>query len=193
MSRILVILTALVSVCHAGNEIDLTGIIAFVNEEAVTRDEAMFFFEYHRSAVYQHFHRVHGVTDFDGFWDQKTRFGEDSPLGMLKELAIQDIIDVRIQLDLARDEGLISDTSFSAVMQLRKEENDRRAKAIQSGRVLYGPREYSEAVFFDYLISNLVIRLKERLIEKDYERIVSRKISQAEVRLLPAYELMQVE
>ena len=196
LSPLIVSLVALicsVMVSHAVVEIDPTEAVAMVNGEKVTFDEVQFFFGHHRSKVYQHFHKVHGVTDFAGFWKIGTSFGEESPLGMLKDMAMRDIIQTRIQLQLARDEGLLRDTSFQALMNLREQENLRREKALQSGRVIYGPREYSESVFFDYIITNLVIRLKEQLNEQEFEELVSRKASQAEVRILPAYDLIQVE
>lgn len=189
----LVALICSVTMCHAAAETDPIETVALVNGEAVTCDELNFFLQHHRSKVYQHFHKNHGITDLEEFWNPETVFGKESPLGMLKELAIQELIHVKVQLQLARDEGLIRDTSIRGVMNLRPKENLRRAKALQSGRVIYGPREYNGPVFFDYFLSNLVIRLKERLLEKHYGEIVSQRLSRAEIRIMPAYYLMQVE
>lgn len=191
-----VALVALICAMAAGNAVavaDPMESVALVNGESVTCDEVKFFFQHNRSKVYQHFHQAHGVKDFDGFWENGTRIGEESPLRMLKELTMRDIILAKVQLQLAREEGLIRDSSISSIMNLRKQENQRREKALQSGHVIYGPREYSEPVFFDYFITNLVIRLKQRLGDQAYEVLVSRRTSQAEVRILPACELMPVE
>lgn len=178
---------------NASAETDPTGVVAYVNGESVTSDEVQFFFQHHRSDVYQYFHQTYGVTDFEGFWGNGTCIGEESPLRMLKELTMRGIIQSKVQLQLAVEEGLIRDSSFSTIMNLRKQENHRRKTALQHGNVIYGPREYSESVFFDHLITNLAIRLKERLRGQDYKEIVSQRTSQAEVRILPSYDQIQVD
>ena len=42
-------------------------------------------------------------------------------------------------------------------------ENSRRLAAKKSGKIIYGPVQYSEEVYYNYLFSNMVNKLKEYL------------------------------
>ncbi|MNG35315.1 hypothetical protein D3C84_1220210 [compost metagenome] len=70
----------------------------------------------------------------------------------------------RVQQQLAQSNGLEVSADYGQFLQRLREENERRKALLQTGSPIYGPTQYSEWSFYDYIHSNLVIKLKEKLL-----------------------------
>lgn len=68
----------------------------------------------------------------------------------------------KIEQQMLKDYGIIEDISYSVFLEMVKEENIRREKAIQAGEKIHGPKEYDARVYYDYIYSEA----KERLIKE---------------------------
>ncbi len=172
--------------------------IGSLDGEVVTEMELRFWMDQCRSEVHRYFYRKYEVSGDPDFWNPATRYGTESPLEKLKSLGMERLIRTRVQLQLAMKEGIIPDSSFSGIMQLRHPENARRLSALKSDKVIYGPKQYNEHVYFDHYLSNLVIRLKRHLDSSDpdsfpYDNLIQTFVEQADVQLFPAYHSLTLD
>lgn len=153
-----------------------TDVIAYINSEPVVRKEFKEWISLNRSAVYMYFYRKYGIEDNPDFWLSDTCYQGESPTAIIKERALNDLISIKVQMLLAKRKNLIDDISYATLMANRSKENQRRKEAVVRKQVIYGPIEYSERVYFDYIYSNLLLRLKDRLEQDEFAK------SEAELR-----------
>jgi hypothetical protein len=86
-----------------------------------------------------------------------------TPAEALKKRTLETLIRIKTVQVCAKKAGLVSDISYQGFLVALKAENARRIKVKESGGIIYGPVQYSEEVYYNYLYSNLEIRLKEYL------------------------------
>jgi hypothetical protein len=89
--------------------------------------------------------------------------GGDSNQDGTKSEALQALVRMKlIQLEGVK-RGLLPSASYTSFVQRWKEENERRALALERNQPIYGPKQYTEENFYNYEYTNLEIRLKEAL------------------------------
>ncbi len=115
----------------------------------------------HRSAVYSYFHKKYTIENPSSFWT--TRYGKEMPSEIIKKRAMDDCVNIKIQQILARDNGIMTDISHKAFLENLKNENIRRIKILAKNGVIYGPEQYTEKTYFEYIFSNMQIKLKTKL------------------------------
>lgn len=191
---LMIMMSTLPAIASAGSD---SGVIGSLNGESVSEVELRFWMDQCRSEVTRYFFRNYGVTGDPDFWKPTTIYGTETPLEKLKSLGLQRLIHARVQLQLAKQEGLIPDSSFIGIMKQRIPENARRLSALKSNKVIYGPKQYDEHVFFDYFFSNLLIQLKGLIKptladSNNYESYIEDLVEKAELQLFPAYYQMTV-
>lgn len=140
-----------------------TTTVATVNGEDVTLREFMLHARTLRPLVIRDFRTRFGAEYNSGFWTRK--FDGSTPGEVLKTMTMDTMIRVKIQQLSAMRAGLVSDISYQGFLAALEKENVRRLAAKQSGKVIYGPVQYSEEVYYNYLFSNMVAGLKEYLAE----------------------------
>lgn len=136
-------------------------VVAVVDGEDVTLGEFMLQARALRSGVINNF-RITGENEFgNGFWSQK--YDGTMPMDVLKKKALDTLVQIKVQQISARKAGIVDDISYPGFLKAMKAENKRRLAAKQAGKVIYGPVQYSEEVYYNYLFSNMVNSLKERM------------------------------
>ncbi|MBN1409871.1 MAG: hypothetical protein JW969_03440 [Spirochaetales bacterium] len=105
------------------------------------------------AGVFQYFYEKYGAEDSIGYWDRN--FGGEIPGELAKKKAFDKCVDIKIRQILMREAGLIKDISYRAFMKALAAENDRRRKTIAEDEVIYGPEQYGEIQYFEYLLDNL--------------------------------------
>ena len=80
--------------------------------------------------------------------------------------AIQRLVEFKAVERLAAENGLAAELDYPAFLRRWQAENERRRLAVAQGQVIYGPVQYSEFEYFQYLHSNLLIRLKDHFAKK---------------------------
>jgi hypothetical protein len=88
---------------------------------------------------------------------------------MIRKQAMDDLVRAKVQLILARDRGLIKEIHFDALMKERVRVNQERKGKAARNELIYGPIEYGKGDYYDYLLSNLAIRLKEAMAQSDFK------------------------
>jgi hypothetical protein len=156
------LLLALVASFSSAAAVENAAVAAKVNGEPVQADEFASFANTKKSLVYDYFKKAHGIDPGRNFW--KERFGNESPLEKLKNTTMQDLVKIKVEQIMAKEHGLARDIRYSSFLKEWQKENKRRKAAAARNEVLYGPIEYGELDYFNYVHSNQVLRLQEKLL-----------------------------
>ncbi|MBS1328123.1 MAG: hypothetical protein HP041_09070 [Oscillospiraceae bacterium] len=132
-----------------------------VDGEAITQEELAFYIGRSRALVADRFHKQYGADVTAGFWTQD--FGGETPRQALLDEAVSALRYDRAVLTDCRERGLADDISFGTFLKNLDKENDRRAKALAAGEVIYGNQAYTREAYFDYVLSNLQIKQREAM------------------------------
>lgn len=150
--------------------------VATVDGTPIAAAELRMFVAQARGGVVEQFSARYGARVDGRFWS--TRFGGERPADLLRDAALALAVRSKLVQILMRDHGLLDDVSLRGQRTRLARENLRRREALQTGQPIYGPQQYGEREYIDYVISNGVIALKERLpglagddaeLAKDYE------------------------
>ena len=87
------------------------------------------------------------------FW--QTPVAGKTPAQQLVDSARTDVVQLQAQLDVIREAGIAGPTSYDEIVRAWQVENHRRAAAVLQGTPIYGPKQYSEPDYLDYLLGNL--------------------------------------
>jgi hypothetical protein len=141
--------------------------IATVNNDPIYVDEFREKLLIQRIPVEQYFREKYGVAVNGDFWESSYDGG--NPLKKAKEMALNEYVKIKVEQELGRDKGLVEDISYPAFLKQLEQENKRRKKAVENNEVIYGPIEFQKNVYYEYLRSNLEIKLKEVLESKEIQ------------------------
>jgi len=145
---------------------DSNHFVMWVNSEGITRDEFRLFMMRKRAMTYSYYKTKYDVNDSKEFWT--TSFDGETPLERIKSQTKDEMVKIKVQQILARDRGVIDYVNYDTMQQRREVENKRRKEAVARKQVIYGPIQYNEPVYFNYIFSNMIIRLKEKLGLADF-------------------------
>ena len=95
------------------------------------------------------------------FWETPCR-GE-VPLESLRKKTLKRLVHVKTLQALAVDVGLIPAFSYEDLLVSWEQDNRERRATKQAGGVIYGPVQSEFRDYYDYIFSNMVIRLKDKL------------------------------
>lgn len=138
--------------------------IATVNGEPICKQEFTQQLRREKALIYNYFKDKYGVEDSSTFWTDS--YGGEKPLNLIRRTALKQCIRTKIQQILAKQNGIIADCTYSRFLADLGRENVRRKRAIEDKEPIYGPVVYEEGRYFDYLLSIVVINLKEKLLRK---------------------------
>ena len=137
-------------------------IIGHVNQEPVTEEEYAFFAQLNRHAVIKHFRNEYKLAYHANFWTDKSK--GKTPAEVLRKMTIDTITVVKVQYILAKQYGIIKNIGFQDIKQYLEHENKYRREALNKNIVIYGPEQYTMETYFNYLTSNMIIKLKDYLV-----------------------------
>lgn len=135
--------------------------IVQINDERVDREEWMLHAFQQRSALFAYFKKQYGADPGLDFWD--TRFGQETPRSKLKELVLPSLVRTKVEQIWSKQLGLMTDISYPKFLDELEAENQRRQQAVSKGQAIYGPVAYDERGYYNYLHSNRLIQLKDKL------------------------------
>ncbi|MDQ6419884.1 hypothetical protein RB620_10610 [Paenibacillus sp. LHD-117] len=137
--------------------------VAEVNGDIVTLAELAHFAQFNRASVIEAYLTEDGAEMDENFW--KKEFRGMTPIETLRGKALDEAVRMKIELQLAREFGFVSEVSYDSLLEAMKEENARRAAAIANAEPLYGPAKFEESTFIDFYRSKLAALVKERWAE----------------------------
>lgn len=136
-------------------------VILYVNGEPVVRDEYMLFISGNRSAVTTYFKTHYNAEDQENYW--ATSFGGQKPIDLLKQRATSDCVKAKVELELAKSNGLIRDTSYRYMEKEYEVKNLAIRQALNTKNTVYGLTQYNMSQYYQTTIENLINQLKEKL------------------------------
>ncbi|MFC5470565.1 peptidylprolyl isomerase [Cohnella suwonensis] len=139
----------------------LGGVALQVNGEPVETEEWRQAVLRHRAAVYAELQPLSSQTDPTKFW--RTKIGEETPLERLHRVALEELVRIKVQQQLAKREGLLADSTYAVFLKDLEKENQRREKAVEKGEVIFGPLRYDEVSYYDMKQGELTASLQEKL------------------------------
>jgi len=141
--------------------------VAKINGEAVSANEFKVNLLNNSANTYSYFKQKYGVDDCAEFWTAS--YGGEIPIEYARKKALEAITRIKIEQAIAKQKGIVKDISYSDFLKQLEEENKARKKAVGKGKVIYGPVTYGEREFFNYLHSNIIIKLKDNLGENEFK------------------------
>ncbi|MBX9853643.1 MAG: hypothetical protein K2X86_18010 [Cytophagaceae bacterium] len=136
-------------------------IMATINGEPIETKEYLTYLKKYRSSVYSYFISEYRLTDSAFQWTKN--YGAENPSEVLKRKALNELLLVKTQQLLMKEKGLMNDLSYSYFLQELHQVNAQRKIARQNNEVIYGPVQYSERTYFEYVFTNNIVRLKQNL------------------------------
>ncbi len=161
---IVLVATFICASCSNENTTDVSldyDVIATVNGEPISIQLFQRQISLNRSVVYSYFHKKYKIDNPSKFWT--TQYDKEVPAEVIKKKAIDDCVEIKLQHILAKDKGIIPDITYKTFLENLKQENIRRKKVLTQNGVIYGPEQYTEKTYFDYIFSNMQIKLKTKL------------------------------
>ncbi|NQX68765.1 peptidyl-prolyl cis-trans isomerase [Paenibacillus alba] len=107
------------------------------------------------------------VVEFNKALRKNRGYSGETPTDEWKQKALDDSVSIKMQQIIAQENGVWSDISYSSFLQQWKRENERRQQAIQNKQVVFGPTQYSEDGYFEYMLSNANIAVKKKMQEQE--------------------------
>ncbi len=142
-------------------------VIAWVNQYPVSSAEFKHWMLLQRAEVHNYYYNKYQLADSEDFWE--TEKEGQSPLEMLKEMALEKAVRSKIQQIIALEKGIVEHIDFDQMMLEMQEENLKRKTKIEKGEVVYGAKRYTERTYFAHEFDKMVIRLKAALAEDELE------------------------
>ena len=138
-----------------------TAVMATIEGEPVIFREFMQQASQNRSQVIRYFRITYGLEYSNDFW-HKTIDGK-SPSIVLKEKTLDTLVKIKVQQIAAKTLGIMTDISYAGFLLKLEKENIKRLEAKSRNEVIYGPVQYTEDVYFNYLFTNMVNQVKNKL------------------------------
>lgn len=143
-----------------------SSVVAYVNGVPISEVHLRRRMRKHRALVHSYFNRKYNAQDHPDFWT--TSYGGEIPLEVLRQRTLEQCVRIKVKQLLGKEKGLVNDISYGTFLQNLKDENERRKIAVANGEVIYGPVQYRELYYFDYLMDILEIDLMRKLAEVEF-------------------------
>jgi hypothetical protein len=137
-----------------------------VNGEPVSMAEYLNIMSGARTKVFSYISQKFGVTDSKYFWT--TSFDGEIPEEILKQSTVNELTRVKILQILMKKYGITNDISYSGFLKELTAENERRKKAVVKKLPIYGPVEFGEKIYYDYMLSERTGKLKQVLSATEF-------------------------
>jgi len=150
-------------------------VVGKINSEPVSAAEYRLVMERQVPGVYACFKQKENLDDHLGYWSESS--GPQGPLAKLREVVRNELIRIKVCQGLAKEKGLIQDTTYVRFQKELEQENARRNQAALSGQVIYGPRKYSGAVYYYIRLGEVIYQVNQALARSAAPRLTEAEIA----------------
>ncbi|NLP15173.1 MAG: peptidylprolyl isomerase [Clostridium sp.] len=140
--------------------------IAMVNGEPVYVREYKMNLKSNSNEVMAYFGEKNGLRSETDFLNSS--FEGKIPDEVAKQNALENIIRIKVQQKLAKENGIIKSTDYRDFLKELERENEQRNDALKNNKVIYGPDNYGELEYYCYTFDNMVKELKKKLKESEF-------------------------
>lgn len=159
-AAVCILAAAVTVVCVIMNKNSKTA-LASVDGNKIYADEMKYYILKERASVIQKFSQNGADVSDKEFWN-KPHEGL-IPAESLAERAFESLRRDKALFSESAKRGLSEKLDFEKINENMQAENKARADALKEGSPVYGVSEYTIETYFDYLKSNLEIKLREQL------------------------------
>ncbi|MWV42919.1 peptidyl-prolyl cis-trans isomerase [Paenibacillus sp. HJL G12] len=136
-------------------------VMATVGGIPVTMPEFEKSVQRNKSGVLSYFHDKYSAEQIPGFWTSS--FEGEVPQDLLKKRALDDSLRIKVTEWIAMEQGVINDISYQGFLKQLEQENARRMKAAANHQVIYGPLQYNEDTYLQYILTNAATAVKQKI------------------------------
>lgn len=143
---------------------DVNEPIALIQDDLIALGEFKLFFYDNKAKIMSEYKEYHDV-DLDGdlWWED---FNGKVPGEQVVALTLDQIFRIKYEQSIQRSSGIVEDISYERFLSDLTEENEERQYKLDSGIVIYGPMQYDEKVYFQYVHQVRMIELNKILSDK---------------------------
>ncbi|QHT63102.1 hypothetical protein GXP70_26125 [Paenibacillus lycopersici] len=142
-----------------------SAVVATIDGEPVTAAEFRGKQSTKRAGVYDYFQQTYRLADTPDFW--ASAYGGERTVDKLRADTLAAIVEDKVQLRLAKREGIVQDIGYGSFLKQWEAENKRRAQTLKKGGLVYGPARLEASFYYDTWLTDNVERLKEKLAARD--------------------------
>ncbi len=135
--------------------------VATVDGIAVPARELQIYLDRDRAATIAHYQAENHDAGSAGFWT--TRYGDSTPSEHLIDAALADIARATVQRRWAVTYGIAESATYDSFLTQLRDENTRRRDAVAEKKPIYGPVQYTEANYFQYLQDQYSFDLRDAM------------------------------
>ncbi|MBE9916186.1 peptidyl-prolyl cis-trans isomerase [Paenibacillus donghaensis] len=139
-------------------------VMATVDGIPVTVPEYNRAIQMNKSRIMNYFHEKYSAEQTPSFWT--TSFAGEIPLEILKKTALNESVNIKVRQMAAKEQGVLKDISYQGFLNQLEQENERRTKAAANHQIIYGPVQYNEDAYFEYIMTNAATAVKQKLDKK---------------------------
>lgn len=141
--------------------------IATVNGTPIHVNEFRKAIQANKAQVTDYFYDKYNAQPSASFWT--TAYGGEIPLEVLKKKALEECVRIKVQQIIAKEQGVMPDISYEGFLNSLKIENNRRQKAIDEHKVIFGPVQYTENAYFEYWMRNAILSVTKNLAKNGWK------------------------
>ena len=167
MKRPVLSLVILCMICMLiGCQKEEDNVVLQIDDISVSKAEFEMAMSENRTDVILYFGETYGETQFDtGFWTKTYGENNEKPIDVLKEKAVDEITNNLAVLLSAKAAGIISSVSYEDILEMYTQENKTREESVDKGEVIYGVTVFEFRDYYDWLLSNCKMQLRNQLSE----------------------------
>lgn len=133
-----------------------------INGETISKEEFNMFLIDNKATTISYFYNKYNIDSSEkNFWNKEV--DGQTPLQMLIDETIDDIVRNKVQQQEAIKYGIINAISYEELVKACEDENKSREKAKQEGEIIYGPIQYDIKQYYSYYFSTIPIELMTKL------------------------------
>ena len=146
-------------------------VVLQIDDISVSEAEFEMAMSENRTDVILYFGENYGESQFDEtFWTKAYGKNNEKPIDVLKQKAVDEITSNLAVLLSAKEAGIISSVSYEDILEMYTQENGARKESVDKGEVIYGVTTFEFRDYYDWLISNCKMQLRNQLSEKVTEQ-----------------------
>jgi hypothetical protein len=172
--RFLSIISAVIFTCFGCTAEKTTDLPVFtVNKYPVGTDEFTWFMQQEKAAVFEIVNKTCPADSGRNFWIQNCN--GTTPKEILHKKTVEKIVRQKVQQELFKELGLIKDIRYTVFLEDLEKLNQERKQAVEQGKVVYGPIQYTQLQYYGHWMTTMQTRAKDKL-RKEQLNITETKI-----------------
>lgn len=163
LKKVMILGVLLVGMLLVGMEIKKQDAYLKVNESYIGGDEIAFVTSSIKSKVVSEIQGRYGIAYDEDFWN--TDLGGTTASTLLEQEVMRCIVRNTITEALLEEAEILQYHSFEEFNNLFRQVNVEREQAVAKGEVIYGPVVYSQFDYYNYMMANNLIALRDYYIQ----------------------------